>query len=164
MAIKKLKLHPGSACYLSVRRSLSYRLLNFGSKSTKLGIYFLFCMGWQSDLTLGGKHTDRTWSKRRVENITHWKALKFVVFISDKMTGDREDTACILKNLKVKLSLSRPWSHTTGEDVQLHLFLTSALDADEWSNSRSGRFTSGNESRHPVNALWIRVIYRKYQQ
>jgi hypothetical protein len=24
-----------------------------------------------------------------MKNITHWKALKFVVFISDKMTGDR---------------------------------------------------------------------------
>jgi hypothetical protein len=43
-----------------------------------------------------------------MENITHWKALKFVVLFSDKMTGDREDTACILKNLKLKLSLSRP--------------------------------------------------------
>ena len=56
----KIKLHSGSACYLSVHSSLSYLLLKFSSKSVKLEIYFLFCRGWQLDLALGGKHTDRT--------------------------------------------------------------------------------------------------------
>jgi hypothetical protein len=30
-----------------------------------------------------------------------------------------------------------------GVDVQLHIFLTSALAGDEWSASRPGRFTPG---------------------
>jgi hypothetical protein len=32
-----------------------------------------------------------------------------------------------------------------------HSLLTSALDADEWLTSRSGRFTPGNEPRQPLN-------------
>jgi len=33
-----------------------------------------------------------------------------------------------------------------GVDLQIHASLTSELDAGEWSTSRSGRFTLGNES------------------
>jgi len=32
-----------------------------------------------------------------------------------------------------------------GVEVQLHTFLTSALDGDEWSTSRTGRFIPGKE-------------------
>jgi hypothetical protein len=38
-----------------------------------------------------------------------------------------------------------------GEEIQLHSFLTSAPDGDEWSMSRPDRFTIGNELRHPLN-------------
>jgi hypothetical protein len=31
-----------------------------------------------------------------------------------------------------------------GVDVKIHVFLTSALDGDEWSVSRPGHFTPGN--------------------
>jgi hypothetical protein len=41
-----------------------------------------------------------------------------------------------------------PWSRMRGE---LHAFLTSALQSDEWSASRPGRFTSGT---HWTGAWW----------
>jgi hypothetical protein len=47
--------------------------------------------------------------------------------------------------VKVKESLALSEHHTTkaywGVEVQLHAFLTSALDGGEWSASRPGRFT-----------------------
>jgi hypothetical protein len=47
--------------------------------------------------------------------------------------------------VKVKLSLCLTKNHTMktywGVEVELHAFLTSALDGDEWSTSRPGRFT-----------------------
>jgi hypothetical protein len=33
-----------------------------------------------------------------------------------------------------------------GVDVQIHIFLTSALIGGEWSNSRPGRFTPGERT------------------
>jgi hypothetical protein len=33
-----------------------------------------------------------------------------------------------------------------GLDVQIHVFLTSALVGDEWSGSRPGRFISGERA------------------
>jgi hypothetical protein len=36
-----------------------------------------------------------------------------------------------------------------GIEVQLHSFLTSALDGGEWSTSRLGRFTPGKECQYP---------------
>jgi hypothetical protein len=38
-----------------------------------------------------------------------------------------------------------------GTDVQLHSFLTSALDAGEWSTSRPSLFTPGKEPPYPFN-------------
>jgi hypothetical protein len=37
-----------------------------------------------------------------------------------------------------------------GVDVQIHIFLTSALVGGEWSASRSGRFTPGKELPVPI--------------
>jgi hypothetical protein len=34
-----------------------------------------------------------------------------------------------------------------GMDVQIHIFLTSALAGGEWSASRPGRFTPGKKAR-----------------
>jgi len=36
-----------------------------------------------------------------------------------------------------------------GAEVQLHAFLTSALDGNEWSASRLGRFKSGERTPYP---------------
>jgi len=38
-------------------------------------------------------------------------------------------------------SLSAPRRRIGAAEVQLHSFLTSALDTDEWSTSRPGHFT-----------------------
>jgi hypothetical protein len=38
-----------------------------------------------------------------------------------------------------------------GMDIQLHTFLTSALDGGEWSVSRPDRFTKGNNRRYPLD-------------
>jgi hypothetical protein len=37
-----------------------------------------------------------------------------------------------------------------GVDVQIHIFLTSALDGGEWSAPRPGRFTPGKEYTVPI--------------
>jgi hypothetical protein len=36
-------------------------------------------------------------------------------------------------------------------EVQLHSFLTSALDGGQWSTARSGSFTLEKETRYPLN-------------
>jgi len=41
-----------------------------------------------------------------------------------------------------------------GVEVQLHTFLTSALDGDEWSTSRTGCFTPRERARDST-AHWI---------
>ena len=41
------------------------------------------------------------------------------------------------------MSPCKRWRHMGGVDLQLHLFLTSALDKGKWSGARPGRFTSG---------------------
>jgi hypothetical protein len=41
-----------------------------------------------------------------------------------------------------------------GADVQIHVFLTSALDGGEWSASRPGRFTPGERAS---GTHWIGV-------
>jgi hypothetical protein len=38
-----------------------------------------------------------------------------------------------------------------GVDVQIHVFLTSALVGGEWSDSRPGRFTPGKSPRYPLD-------------
>jgi hypothetical protein len=51
------------------------------------------------------------------------------------------------KYLSVKLSLCLTKHHAVktywGVEVQRHTFLTAALEGDEWSDSRPGRFTPG---------------------
>jgi len=43
-----------------------------------------------------------------------------------------------------------PLRHIGGVEIQLHAFLTSALDGGEWSASRPGRFTS-QERTSPIS-------------
>ena len=50
----------------------------------------------------------------------------------------------------VHLSLSMPWRHIRGPEVQFQSFLNSALDG-EWPNSRTGRPTPGKEPSYPLN-------------
>jgi hypothetical protein len=54
---------------------------------------------------------------------------------------------------KVKLSLPTPRRHVRrrGVEVHLHSFLTSALNAGEWSTSRSGRVIPWKEQRYQLN-------------
>ena len=61
--------------------------------------------------------------------------------------------------VKIKLSLSTALRHVGGGvGVQLHLFLTSTLDGDEWLSSCSSHLTPGKEPRYPLNrrldGLW----------
>jgi len=55
---------------------------------------------------------------------------------------------------KVKLFLCLTKHHAVkaygGMEVWLHVFLTSALDGDEWSASRPSRFTPGKEPPVPI--------------
>jgi hypothetical protein len=37
-----------------------------------------------------------------------------------------------------------------GVEVELHIFLTSTLDGDEWSASRPGSFTPGDAAPVPI--------------
>lgn len=52
-------------------------------------------------------------------------------------------------NQRLKLSLSSPWGHKEGVEIQLHSFSTSALDECDRSTSRLGRFTSEKDSSIP---------------
>jgi hypothetical protein len=66
-----------------------------------------------------------------------------------------------ISNGKVNLSLHLTKHHAMntygGVKVQPHAFLTSARDGDEWSASRSGRFTPGvrASSIHWIGG-WVR--------
>jgi hypothetical protein len=42
-----------------------------------------------------------------------------------------------------------------GVDVQIHVFLTSALVGDEWSASRPGRFTLGQRAGTHLKGRWV---------
>ena len=42
--------------------------------------------------------------------------------------------------VKVKFSLPTPWRHMGGVEIQVHSFLTSALDEGEWLTSRPSCF------------------------
>lgn len=57
-------------------------------------------------------------------------------------------------NAKTKLSLSTPRKHTRGAEVQVHSFLTLALEGDEWSTSCPGHVTSGKEPNQLGGAGW----------
>jgi len=41
-----------------------------------------------------------------------------------------------------------------GVELQIHAFITSALDGGEWSASRPGRFTPGNKARYTLDR-WL---------
>jgi hypothetical protein len=57
----------------------------------------------------------------------------------------------LLTEEKVKLSLHYAKKVYGGEDVYIHTFLTSTIVGDEWSVSRSGRFTPpGKEAPVPT--------------
>ena len=45
--------------------------------------------------------------------------------------------------------MSTPWRRIPGMDLQLHLFITSALERDEYWNSHLSRFGPGKEQRVP---------------
>jgi hypothetical protein len=64
------------------------------------------------------------------------------IFITQRAIG--------YSKVKVKLSLCLTKYHAVkvyeGVVVQLHAFLTSAVDGDEWSASRPGRFTLGERT------------------
>jgi len=55
------------------------------------------------------------------------------------------DTSCPVGKVKLK-SLPTQWRYTGGVHVQLHSFLTSALDGDVWSTSHASRPIPNNAS------------------
>ena len=63
----------------------------------------------------------------------------------------------ILKSLmaevrwKTELPLCLPWWHVGGLDVHIHLFLTSALDGNEWSTSLTNLYKYGGKIHYPFN-------------
>jgi len=62
-------------------------------------------------------------------------------FTFNKNITEKETThvaGLVLK--KGKIYLPYAMKHTGGIDVQLHSFITLALDGGRWSNSRTGRF------------------------
>ena len=83
---------------------------------------------------------------------------------SETLVGIYETTCCCntrnhnmnlhhLKNLKyynIKFYLSTAWRHTREEEVQLHLFLTSALGV-EWLISYPDHFIPEKEPKYPSN-------------
>jgi len=65
---------------------------------------------------------------------------------------------------KVMSSLSTPWRHTGGVQVQLHSFSVSALDGGERSTSRPGSFTPVSGQLHVLAALpWWAVNFTSRQ-
>jgi len=65
------------------------------------------------------------------EYLAEWNCLMYQLFCSNEL----------------HLSLSTPWRHVGGIEVQLHSFLISALRGDEWLSSHPGHFTPGKEPR-----------------
>ena len=55
------------------------------------------------------------------------------------------------KNISIVLSnILTEYGHVEGTEVWLHLFLTSTLDAAEWSTTCPGLFTLGKELRYKL--------------
>ena len=54
-------------------------------------------------------------------------------------------------SLSEKLFIVTPCGHVGGVEVQLHSFITSALDKDEQSTLRLSGFIHENEHRYPLN-------------
>jgi len=55
----------------------------------------------------------------------------------------------------VKLFLPITWKHTEGEDVDLHSFVTSVLDGDEWLTSSPVHFTPEKNTGTPWIEDWV---------
>jgi hypothetical protein len=68
-----------------------------------------------------------------------------------KETGAFHDYGNAPKNKNGKDASVHAIKAYKGIEAWLHSFLTSALDGDEWSASRSGRFALGKEPRYPFN-------------
>jgi hypothetical protein len=75
-----------------------------------------------------------------------------VTQLSEKLPASSETVACInnANDYTQRLSLSIPYTHTGGAEVEIHSFLIGALDGGEWSASRCGRSTPGNKARYPL--------------
>jgi hypothetical protein len=64
------------------------------------------------------------------------------------------------------LSLSRLYRHTCEVEVQLHSFLTSALDESKWSTSSPGRLNPMNETQYPLDRRlgWTRSRSGRFEE
>ena len=85
--------------------------------------------------------------------IEFWKICVPLEIILGYRDGQYLSRPCsLLISTKCKAALFTIWWHMRGMETQLHSFLTSALDGDEWSPSRSDHFTPGKKNhRHPPN-------------
>jgi hypothetical protein len=66
-------------------------------------------------------------------------------------TDGHEDYGNAPKNKYGKDASANAIKTYRGVEARLHSFLTSAVDGDEWSASRPGRFDPGKEPRYPFN-------------
>ena len=102
----------------------------------ELGTFVLKSM-WLSDL----------WCAPVTFEPINWSALKwdelYLLGKSSNKTGNHWI-------VKAHLSLSMRWKSIGGLEVHLHLFLTSALNLDDWSTPRPCRFNPCKQSRIPL--------------
>lgn len=65
--------------------------------------------------------------------------------------GDNIITVVHIYNyIHKKLSVSKAWRHIWGAEIQHRSFFTLALDGNEWSASRAGRFIPRQEPQYPL--------------
>ena len=77
------------------------------------------------------------------EYLAEWNCLVYQLFCSNEL----------------HLSVSTPWIHVGGIEVQLHSILISALRRDEWLTSHPGHFTPGKEPRfYPYQKRYIAQV------
>ena len=82
------------------------------------------------------------WKKCRMSE-RNAECLKEMQNVWKKCRVSERNAECLKEMQKAKPFLSKPLRHIGGEEVQLHSFLTSALDRCKWTASRPGCFVPG---------------------
>jgi hypothetical protein len=83
--------------------------------------------------------------------IHEWNKKEKNTYFEFTLVNSHMSTPCNATFIYIKLSLSKPWRHIGTAEVQLHSFVTSALEGGVCSTSRPGRCTSGREYCYPAN-------------
>jgi len=106
----------------------------------------------------GNEHSTRTGSGRSDREGTEQPncamCSQFTVCFLKYRTWYSDHLSNIIKTaswVKVNSSLSTPWGHLGERRGRSPLIFTSALDGGEWTTSRPGRCTPGQETWYPLN-------------